>query len=82
MYKNIKIDQDALNSLPQHGIPCDISKLETNSKVDQNLNLSESNSDSDSDAESNVVTRKTPKQVVFFLFNKMKNTNMRLLKIN
>ena len=58
LYKTIKIDQDALNSLPQNGIPCDISRLETNSEVDQNLHLSESNSDSDSDAESNVVYQK------------------------
>ena len=59
LYKNIKNDQDALNSLPENGIPCDISKLETNSEVDQNLHLSESNSDSDSDDASNVVYKDT-----------------------
>ena len=76
LYKNIKIDQDALNSLPQNGIPCDKSKLETNSEIDQNLHLSESNSDSDSDAETNVVYKKDTQTSSFVSFQQNENNGI------
>ena len=80
MYKNIKIDQDALNSLPQNGIPFDISKLQTNSEVDQNLHLSESNSDSDSDVESNVVYKKDTETSSFLSFQQNEKHEHEIIK--
>lgn len=80
LYKNIKIDQDALNSLPQNGIPCDISRLGINSEVDQNLHLSESNSDSDSDAESNVVYQKDTQTNSFLSFQQNEKHEHEIIK--
>ena len=80
LYKNIKIDQGALNSLPQNGIPCDISRWETNSEVDQNLHLSESNSDSDSDAESNVVYQKDTQTNSFLSFQQNEKHEHEIIK--
>ena len=81
LYKNIKIDKDALNSLPLNGIPCDISRLqETNSEVDQNLHLSGSNSDSDSDAESNVVYQKDTQTSSFLSFQQNEKHEHEIIK--
>lgn len=81
LYKDIKINQDSLNSLPQNGIPSDLQTIQTTSDTLNKETDHSFSTGNELDHDSDIVFNNSTETRVFFPSKLMKNWKQKQFKI-